>query len=111
MKQLLFFIAIFFITWQSAFTHEGSFKTDTVKVSGNCEMCQQRITTAAKMKGVQSVSWNIETQTLVVTYDSTKISLDKIEQRIAAAGHDTEHFKAPEGAYKALHKCCKYSRE
>lgn len=111
MKQLIFFIATLFITWQYAFAQEGSFKTDTVKVSGNCEMCQQRITTAAKIKGVQTVSWNMETQMLVVTYDSSKITLDKIEQRIAAAGHDTEHFKAPESAYKALHKCCKYSRE
>ncbi len=111
MKQLFFLIATLFIAGLSAFSQEGTFKTDTVKVSGNCEMCQQRIITAAKIKGVQTVSWNIETQMLLVTYDTSRITLGKIEQRIAAAGHDTEHFKAPEGAYKALHKCCRYVRE
>jgi copper chaperone CopZ len=83
-------------------------RTDTITVSGKCEMCGMRITSAARIKGVQSVSWDMNTKKLTVTYDIEKVSLGRIEQRLAAAGHDTEHVKASENAYQSLHKCCKY---
>lgn len=101
-------IAIAILIMASLSVKAADIKTDTILVEGNCEMCEMRITSAAKIKGVQSVSWDMNTQKLVITYNAEKVSLEKIEQRIAAAGHDTEHVKASENAYQSLHKCCKY---
>ena len=35
-----------------------STKTETIKVWGNCESCQKRIETAAKVNGVSKASWD-----------------------------------------------------
>lgn len=83
----------------------------TIMVSGNCEMCKERIETAAKsIAGVASADWNIETKLLHVQFDGTKTSLDAIQKAIAKAGHDTEKYKASDAAYNALPDCCKYRK-
>lgn len=80
----------------------------TFKVFGVCEQCKQRIEGALKVKGIKSVLWNVDTKMLSVAYSSSKISLDKIHNRIAAAGHDTYLKKANDAVYNALPKCCYY---
>lgn len=79
-----------------------------IKVYGNCEQCRQRIGTAAKGKGVISANWNVSSKLLSLVYNPSKTSLDKIEQRIASVGHDTEHKNAKEEAYNSLPSCCLY---
>jgi len=82
-----------------------------VKVSGNCEMCKERIETAAKsVAGVTSAEWGTETKMLHVQFDGGKTNLDDIQKSIAKVGHDTEKFKASDAAYKALPECCKYRK-
>ena len=78
------------------------------KVFGNCEMCKERIEEAAKGKGVQSAEWNQDTKILTLTVDPFNISLDKIQARIVAAGHDLENKKAKDIIYKELPECCQY---
>lgn len=80
----------------------------TFKVSGNCEMCEKRIETAATVKGVKSVSWNAKTQQITIQYDAEKVNPENIQQKIAAVGHDTEAFKAPDNIYQHLPHCCQY---
>lgn len=80
-----------------------------IKVSGNCEMCKERIETAAKsVAGVTTAEWSTETKQLHVSFDGTKTSSDAIQKAIAKAGHDTEKYKAPDDVYKALPDCCLY---
>ena len=43
-----------------------------------------------------------------MTYDESKTSNDKIQQKIAAVGYDTEKYAGDEKAYKALDECCQY---
>lgn len=82
---------------------------DSFKVSGNCEMCKDRIETAAKsVAGVTSAEWSAETQLLQVNFDESKANLDAIRKAIAQSGHDTEKYKAPDEVYKALPECCYY---
>ena len=83
---------------------------ETIKVSGNCGMCKKNIENSIK-KDVKSVAWNKDTKILSVKYDTDKISRDQIEQKIAAAGYDTEHYKANDAAYEKLHECCQYTRK
>ncbi|MBL7969256.1 MAG: efflux RND transporter periplasmic adaptor subunit [Prolixibacteraceae bacterium] len=81
------------------------------KVSGNCEMCKDRIETAAKsVAGVASAEWSTETKLLHVSFDGGKTSSDAIQKVIAKAGHDTEKYKAPDNVYKALPECCLYRK-
>lgn len=82
-----------------------------VKVGGLCEMCKDRIETAAlSVAGVESANWEIDKQLLHLNFDSSKTNSDEIQKAIAAVGHDTEKFKAPDEIYKKLPECCLYDR-
>jgi len=82
-----------------------------IKVSGECDMCKDRIETAAKtVSGVKSAEWTAEKQMLNVEFDPNKTNSDAIQKAIAKAGHDTEKFKAPDEVYKQLPECCLYRK-
>lgn len=82
-----------------------------VKVGGNCEMCKDRIETAAKsVPGVESANWEIDTKMLHLNFDSAKTSSDEIQKAIAKVGHDTKKFKAPDDVYNKLPECCLFER-
>ncbi len=83
-------------------------KIETIKVSGNCDMCKARIQKAAKLDGVSKAEWNKETKILTATFDPAKTNIDEIGKKVAAAGHDTEKVKATDIAYDKLPGCCKY---
>ncbi len=106
MKTLKFFIAIVALTISTvAF---AATKTETIKVSGLCELCQSKIEKAAKVPGVTKASWNEKTKILTLVYDASKVKSDDIQKKIAAVGYDTPKFKAPAAVYNALPGCCKY---
>jgi hypothetical protein len=46
-----------------------------------------------------------------VNYDATKTSNQKIQQRIASAGYDTQDATGSQKAYDNLDDCCKYDRK
>lgn len=82
-----------------------------IKVAGNCEMCKERIETAAKsVAGVVSAEWEAETKMLHVNFSGNKTNIENIQKIIARAGHDTEKFRAPDDVYKTLPECCLYDR-
>jgi len=83
-------------------------KTETIKVSGNCGQCKDRIEKAAKMDGVSKADWNKETKMLTLAYDPSKVKSDDVQKKIAAVGHDTEKYKADTKTYNGLPGCCKY---
>jgi periplasmic mercuric ion binding protein len=83
-------------------------KTETIKVGGKCESCKDRIEKAAKMNGVSKADWNMDTHMLTVVYNPARVTSEAIQKSIAAAGHDTEKFKATDMAYNNLPACCKY---
>lgn len=87
-------------------------QTASFNVSGNCESCKKRIETAAlKTKGVQTATWNADTQQITISYDSTKTSPQQVGERIAKVGHDNQYGTAISGDYSKLPACCKYPRE
>jgi len=89
-------------------TEKSATKTESIKVSGNCETCKVRIEKAAKVDGVTKADWSTKTKMLTLTYDPSKVKSDDVQKKIAAAGHDTPKFKATAAAYNALPGCCKY---
>lgn len=51
------------------------------------------------------------TEEMVVAYDSTKISNDELQKKIASVGHDTDKYNADDKVYKKLPGCCLYDRK
>lgn len=82
--------------------------TVAFKVYGACEQCKDRIEKAIKIKGLKNGEWDVESKLLTVTYDPIKTSLQKIQNRVVAVGHDIETKKANISVYEALPACCHY---
>ncbi len=80
----------------------------TFKVFGTCIQCKNRIEEAVKSKGVKSASWDIDTKQFSLVYNPAQISLDKIQNRIVAVGHDLENKKTKDNVYSELPACCHY---
>ncbi|MEO7393476.1 MAG: TonB-dependent receptor [Chitinophagaceae bacterium] len=80
----------------------------TFKVHGACIQCKNRIEGAIKTKGVKSAVWDIDTKMLALVYNPAQISLDKIQNKIVAVGHDVGVKKANNNVYNELPKCCYY---
>jgi copper chaperone CopZ len=102
------FLAILFNLGLSA--QNKNLKNESFKVSGNCDMCKNRIETAAKSAGATSASWDVKSKMLAVTFDASQTNSDAIAKKVAMAGHDAKNFKAEEKTYKSLPACCQYDR-
>ena len=83
-------------------------KTETIKVSGNCDMCKARIEKAAKFDGVSKVEWSTKDKTLTASFSPAKTNMNEIGKKVAAAGHDNEKVKAEDKVYDKLPGCCQY---
>ena len=82
------------------------------EVNGNCEMCKKRIEKAAlSVKGVKMVIWDIPSNIITVTHNTSKASLRNIQKAIADVGHDTPLVKASDEVYNELPMCCLYERK
>jgi Cu(I)/Ag(I) efflux system membrane fusion protein len=82
------------------FTSNENLTKTEFKVSGNCDMCKERIETTAKaVAGVTSAEWNVDNKLLQVKFDASKTNSDGIQKAIAQAGHDTEKYIAPDEVY------------
>ncbi len=85
-------------------------KTESVKIYGNCGMCEKTIEKAGNLSKITKVDWNTDTKMATLTYDSQKTNQDEILKRIALAGYDSDKFLAPNDTYSKLPKCCQYDR-
>ncbi len=86
-------------------------KSESVKIFGNCGMCETTIEKAGNKKKVAKVDWNKDTKMAIITYDATKTNQDEILKRIALSGYDSEQFLAPNDVYAKLPECCQYERK
>ncbi len=56
-------------------------KTETVKINGNCGMCETTIEKAGSLKKIANVDWNKDTKMATLTYDAKKTNQDEILKR------------------------------
>ncbi len=84
--------------------------TESVKIYGNCELCEGTIEKAGNVKKVAKVDWNKVTKMATLTYDGSNTNKDEILKRIALVGYDSDQFLAPDDAYNKLPECCQYNR-
>jgi Cu(I)/Ag(I) efflux system membrane fusion protein len=93
----------------SSTSSEKTIQHTSFIVSGNCEMCKDRIEKAAKsVNGVSSAVWDDKTKQLEIDFNNSVTNLDEIQKTIAKIGHDTERYKASKETYDSLPECCKY---
>ncbi|MDR1723367.1 MAG: efflux RND transporter periplasmic adaptor subunit [Tannerella sp.] len=86
-------------------------ETENFRVGGLCDMCKERIETAAKsVSGVQTATWDGKTQILKINFNPKKTSKDKVSEAVAASGHDTDKHRADDAVYAALPECCHYRK-
>ena len=107
---LLTMSAFMFLTVTSSAQIKNA-RTESVKISGNCGMCETTIEKSGSAKRVAKVDWDRETKMASITYNPAKTTKDEILKRIALAGYDNESYLAPDAAYASLHVCCQYERE
>jgi len=86
-------------------------KENEFYVRGNCGSCKARIEKAAKDAGADSAEWTAERQTVILNFDPSKTSADRILKKIADVGHDNEKYKSTDSVYNGLPGCCLYDRE
>lgn len=111
MKSIILMAAVVLLSTSACQSQINNAKTETVKVYGNCGMCETTIEKAANKKKISKADWNEETKIASITYDSKKTTLDAVLKNIALAGYDNQSFLAPDAAYNKLPGCCKYERE
>lgn len=108
MKTLLSFVLAALFAVAIAVADDGSPAEAKFKVYGNCGMCKKRIEKAVSISEVKFAKWDKTTKMLTVAYLPEKITLDSLQRRVAAVGHDTDRFKAPDSVYAAMPACCLY---
>ena len=110
---LIFVLGIAFNATAQTIDHSKmiALKTESFKVWGNCDMCKDRIESTVKVAGATAADWDSKTKLLSVTFDPAKTSTDSLSKKIAAVGHDTDKFKAPDDVYAKLPGCCHYERK
>ncbi len=86
-------------------------QTETIKVYGNCGMCETTIEKAGSKSKLYKTDWNVDTKMASITYDSKKTTVDAVLKSIAISGYDNSNYLAPDEAYAKLPGCCKYDRE
>jgi mercuric ion binding protein len=86
-------------------------KTEVFKVWGNCEKCEKTIEHSVDVDGVVTKDWNVDSKLMTVTFDTTKISLDAIQQLIAKDGYDNDAYFGDDYSYAKLEECCQYERK
>ena len=109
MKKIILILSILFSA--AATMAQEEIVTKKLRVEGNCSSCKKRIEQAAFVRGVKRAEWDKHTDTLTVTYNSSKTNEDLILRNIANAGHSSPKFEAPVKSYNKLPQCCKYKHE
>ena len=108
MKMRIAVLVLSLLPLSSGSAQEPKVVQATFKVSGNCNLCKGRIEKALAIREVKSAKWDRKSAVVTIAYLIPSISLDSLQHRVAAVGHDTGKFKAPDEVYSGLPSCCRY---
>lgn len=115
MKNCIGILFIVFLSSISAFSQKGK-KTDTLFVKTQiycdhcleCGSCAGNINTSmAGLYGIKKVEIQPAQKRIIVIYNSTKTTPDKIREAISSAGFDADNVLAKPDAVAKLDGCCK----
>jgi copper chaperone CopZ len=111
MKAIIIMVAVGLLSTSASQAQIKNAKTETMKVYGNCDMCETTIEKAGSKTGLYKTDWNVDTKMATITYDSKKTNANAVLKSIALSGYDNINYLAPDDAYAKLPGRCKYDRE
>ena len=118
MKKILLsiFISLFTIGVTSILANSQGKNSETVVIKTNiyCDHCKECESCGGKIekdlgfnKGIKLVELNEKEQTITVTFNPKKTSVEEIRKSITLYGFDADTLKADPTAYSKLDECCK----
>jgi len=111
-KTLLAVLIFISLSGQAISQEQKKEETITIKTSAVCSMCKERIESQmAFEKGVKSVSLDVKSKVLTVTYKTSKTNPDKLKAAVTKIGYDADDLPADAKAYEKLPACCKKENE
>jgi len=111
MKVIIIITALVLLSASGLKAQIDNARTDTVKVNGDCGMCEVTIEKTGYKKKRYKTDWDADTKIAIITYNSKKTDLDAVLKSIALSGYDNQNYLAPDEAYARLPGCCQYKRE
>ena len=108
MKTILVVLLFLTIIPPAAWSQDPETVEASFTAAGSCGMCKARIEKALKFEGVSEARWDKRAHRVTVEFLSPPLTLDSLQRRVAAVGHDTEAYKAADSVYASLPDCCLY---
>ena len=106
--KIISIITIILVSLPGIAQEEQKTKKITIKSSVVCDMCKERVEhDMAFEKGVKSVTVNLKTKEIDITYRTDKTDPDKLREAISKIGYDADDVEAEPKAYAKLPRCCK----
>lgn len=105
MKKLIVLSAVLFLISfaDKAFGQKQRTQTITIKTSAECDICKKKVETVlASEKGIKKTMVDLDAREVIVTYDSKKISPEKIRSVISNCGYDADSIPANNKAYQQI---------
>ncbi|MFN5912353.1 MAG: heavy-metal-associated domain-containing protein [Bacteroidota bacterium] len=82
-------------------------ETAVIQTSAECGDCKNRIEEGLNYtKGVAFAELDLETKKVTVKFNSKKISLLQVKEKIASIGYSADEVKATQEAIQKLPACC-----
>ena len=108
MKNGLMILMAMFM-FNTALSQEKKSKTQTVVIqtSAECGDCKDRIEEGLNYtKGIVFSELDLESKKVTVKFNSKKISLQQVKEKINEIGYDADDMKAKPEAVQKLPACC-----
>lgn len=104
---LLILMAMFMFSTTFAQDKKGKTETVVIQTSAECGDCRDRIENGLNYtKGIVFAELDLETKKVTVKYNTKKISLQQVKEKINSIGYDADEMKADPAAVQKLPACC-----
>ena len=107
MKYFMLFLFLYLLIGYTN-AQEKKVMISIINTSAECNSCKVRLEEKLNhISGIRFAELNLESKDLKVSYNSKKISLNKIRNIISQVGYNADHIPAKANSVKNLPDCCK----
>lgn len=104
---LLILMAMFMMNTTFAQEKKGKTETVVIQTSAECGDCKDRIENGLNYtKGIVFAELDLETKKVTVKFNTKKITLQQVKEKINSIGYDADEMKADPAAVQKLPACC-----
>jgi len=106
-KYLIVLLGLMLMNSAFAQDKKPKMQTIVIQTSAECGQCKDRLEEMFNYtKGVKFAELNLDDKKITVKFQTSKISLAEIKQKIVDLGYDADEMKANPVAQKKLPACC-----